>query len=316
LSVKINKKDIMRLFINAGHYDDPTTPVYDDPGSVVSDNHGRQIREADICRAVRDAFRQNWSQLLAGIEIIYVPDNLNLRDSINFVNGQASSIDLAIDIHFNSHRDPLISGTEVYYYKNFTIASMFAEKIAKTMQIYNRGPKSDVMSAIGSLGWLRKINCNSILVEICYLSNWSDASKILSVDGQNLAAAGIYYAIKSYQDLNKTLSTIQDKINRLLEIIGQFLPTQRSRLGNANKSMNKRWFESSTGSGGLSMTIAGLSVAGLPVFLSRLADVFHINIPESVISDVINNSVQFIGAAMALWGTLRKVYFSIFPRKS
>jgi len=54
------------------------------------------------------------------------------------------------------------------------LAEVFSRNVARVLNIPNRGPKSDTMSGPGELGWLRKIKCQSVLIECLYLTNSED----------------------------------------------------------------------------------------------------------------------------------------------
>ena len=186
------------VFINAGHF-------ANDPGVVV----GNAI-ERDIVMRVRDGVKA----LLASA--YYLPDNLNLRDSIAWVNERAWPDDFAIDIHLNAHADTSVRGTEAYYTETPRYAEVFANKVSQHLQVPNRGPKHDSLTYVGSLGWLHQLKCPSVVVELCYLSNEADRAKILGTGGIEAAAQGIATAIET---IFPKEDVIQKKISLLTRLI-------------------------------------------------------------------------------------------------
>src|SRR3990167_7719986 len=101
----------MKTFINAGHF-------LNDPGHVVANG----LQENTIVMKVRDLV----SALLTGYIVKLVPDELNLADSINWVNQQALPEDMAIDIHLNANNSNTIRGTEAYYWSEPRLAEVFS----------------------------------------------------------------------------------------------------------------------------------------------------------------------------------------------
>lgn len=152
----------MRIFINAGHYD---------KDSGASD-HG--YVENLLTMAVRDVLKS----ILTDRDCFYVPDNLNLRKSIDLINETATNEDFAIEIHFNQNADRKIRGTEAYFFKDNKFAKIFSREVSIMLGIPNRGPMPDSQSYFGELGWLRQLKCPSVLVEGCYLSNVDDINAL------------------------------------------------------------------------------------------------------------------------------------------
>ena len=188
------------IFTNAGHH-------LRDSGV---ESGGRF--EASMAMAVRDKL----VLLLRELGIVYsVPDNLNLKDSIKWVNERAKESDLAFSIHFNSHSSKLVRGTEVYYSnsREEELAITFAEEVSKAGGFRNRGAKHDSQTWVGSLGWLRKLKCDSVLVEVCYLTSKEDM-KIYNLDK---IAQGFFNAVKAVLQQQKELPEI---VQRKLTLIG------------------------------------------------------------------------------------------------
>lgn len=173
----------MRYFINAGHHNN-------DSGHVTW--HG--YRENEIVKEIRDKVQEKLP------EGYYVPDHLPLRDSIDWVNAQCDPDDIAIDIHLNANNNRSIRGTECYYFRDSTLASKYARLISQALKIPNRGHRPDTQTWVGQLGWLRQMRCNSVVIEVCYLTNDEDRDLILTAEGKEKAAEAIVKGLKG-QDL-------------------------------------------------------------------------------------------------------------------
>lgn len=187
-------KDVSRtIIINAGHWDDPKTSPVDDPGA--SHNH---VLEAVECMKIRDELVPLLEH--RGYVVHAVPDELNLRKSIDWANEKATSLNagLAIDIHLNSLSDPAARGTEAFFGTSKTsesIASVLASTVSNKLGIPNRGAKPDTQTAVGSLGWIRQTKMWASLVEVCFVSNDEDMAILQREGGYRKAAEGIADAI-------------------------------------------------------------------------------------------------------------------------
>lgn len=194
----------MKIFVNAGHWDNINTEHIEDPGARVGEH-----KEGPLVMHIRNRI----AQLMPNI--YFVPDALNLRKSIDFVNEHASPNDLAVSIHLNSNNNIEIRGVEAYYSNDATIARYFSELVSKALEIPNRGARHDSETYVGSLGWLRKLNCRSVLIEACYLTNWHDRKLINTPEGIDQAARGIIDGIKRYQASQSKSKDIDLQIKRL-----------------------------------------------------------------------------------------------------
>jgi len=214
----------MRIFINAGHWDDPVTKAVEDPGAQVPDPHDEDAdqdffhSEGEIVMAVRDFIRQKHP------EYLYVPDNLNLRRSIDWVNERAEPGDIAIDLHMNSNRNTSVTGCEAYYADNPPkLAEIFSRHVAEELGIANRGAKHDSETYVGSLGWLRQIKCKTVLVELAFLSSPIDRNKILWPSGKQKAAKAIIDAIREARGLTEYVPDVEERVRVLLKRIVELL---------------------------------------------------------------------------------------------
>jgi len=191
----------MKLFINAGHHNA-------DPGAH---HNGRMEGRLNI--ELRDHLRQKIG--LNDFEVQYVPDELNLRQTIKWINDRASEKDWAFSIHFNSHRNPAVRGTEVFYHnpRERKLAEIFARNVSFKVGIRNRGAKPDTLTWVGRLGWVRNLKCDSVLVEICFLTSPLDMDRYNAGKG----VAGLLAAIREIVPAKPSLDEV--KYNETIEAL-------------------------------------------------------------------------------------------------
>lgn len=109
--------------------------------------------------------------------------------------------DLFISIHSNSMDNKNISGVQIFYPNpadergsiSKNIASILMNTVTSATGLSNRPAQQ-------SMGYefvvLKKSNVPACLVEMGFLTNWSDAQKLSSEEGQNQIAQGLYNGIK------------------------------------------------------------------------------------------------------------------------
>ena len=197
-----------KIFIDAGHWQR-------DPGAIAGN-----LKENELTMKIRDELK--WL-LYNNYNACFVPDNLNLRDSIKWVNDQnPASNDLAISIHLNSNSNPNRSGCEAYYFTTPRFAEVFSRQVSKALGITNLSPRPDTRTYVGSLGWLRFIKCDSVVVEVCYLTNPLDLKAL----DYKKAAEGIKAAIDELifiPDIEEQKKTILMKIIEIYQKIIKLL---------------------------------------------------------------------------------------------
>jgi N-acetylmuramoyl-L-alanine amidase len=103
--------------------------------------------------------------------------------------------DYFISLHANANVNPAINGAEIYLYSYYTQAYWLAQHIMEELIRYT-GLKNNGIRINQSLYVLRRTNMPSILVEMGYLTNATDA-EILR-DKQWQIAYGIYRGILDY----------------------------------------------------------------------------------------------------------------------
>lgn len=125
----------------------------------------------------------------------------NQNDVLNTVIQRTNNAraDLSVSIHLNASASPSSNGSEVWFYTNNRITPHIGEEICKELSKYgfkNRGIKPSTALAV-----LRKINCDSILVECAFVTNRGDMNKFNSRQVAKRIAKGIakYYDLQEVQ---------------------------------------------------------------------------------------------------------------------
>ena len=103
--------------------------------------------------------------------------------------------DYFISIHCNSNPNPAINGTEIYLYQLQTQAQWLADQIMIGINQMT-GTKDNGIRVRPSLYVLRRTSMTSMLVELGYLTNPSDAEKLRN--NQYQFAYGMYLGIMRY----------------------------------------------------------------------------------------------------------------------
>ena len=151
------------VFLNAGHN------IITDPGVITE--YGREI---DFNITIRDIVISKLEE--KGFKVEVVPDNLGLSDSIAWVNRRTNNINdgLALSLHCNCCGG---SGAEAYYYGHNAKSKALATKLLDGYRLEtglyksNGGVRSDTVSNVGELGWVRKTNIWAVLLEMLYMDN-------------------------------------------------------------------------------------------------------------------------------------------------
>jgi hypothetical protein len=159
-----------RIFISAGHGGVEQGGV--DQGSVI--NGTTEAQEMILLRdQVVPELRSR------GFEVLSVPDNLSLTQTILWINARATAGDVALEIHADAFSNPDVRGATAFYIANNTERKNNAELllvalIRRLPQLPNRGAKPDTATGIGRISFCRDTTLPSLLMEVGFISNPDD----------------------------------------------------------------------------------------------------------------------------------------------
>jgi N-acetylmuramoyl-L-alanine amidase/Mannosyl-glycoprotein endo-beta-N-acetylglucosaminidase len=154
-----------RIFLSAGH------------GSGDSGAIAGGTTEAREMILLRD---QILPELRAkGIEVLSVPDDRTLKQSITWINDRARKGDIALEIHADAFDNPGTRGASIFYLANNNERKNQAQLVLLALlrrvpQIPSRGAKPDTATGVGRLGFCRDITIPSLLLEVGFLTNSED----------------------------------------------------------------------------------------------------------------------------------------------
>lgn len=154
------------LIIGAGHGGT-------DPGAS-----GNGFIERDLAIEFRNLLVSELQKL--SVPCITDPDTNALKQSLLYFKKYFNPESVNVDIHWNAG-PAAATGTEVLINTKATpyekqLGGKIAEAIAVILNIRNRGLKTELQSARGSLGWMKQPGRNYI-IEMCFISNQTDMEK-------------------------------------------------------------------------------------------------------------------------------------------
>jgi hypothetical protein len=163
-----------RIFISAGH--GGFEGGRRDPGAIAGGT-----TEAQQMILLRDQIVPDLRS--RGFEVFSVPDDLSLRQSIDWINARARSGDVAVEIHADAFSSPSARGATAYYISGNSERKKHAELLLLSLlrrlpQLPSRGAKADTTTGVGSLGFCRQITIPSVLLEVGFLTNPEDRALI------------------------------------------------------------------------------------------------------------------------------------------
>jgi hypothetical protein len=114
-----------------------------------------------------------------GGEVVAVPHDLSLSDSIRWINDRSLPTDVALAIERNSDR---FQGTSIFYIANNTERKKHAELllfflVRSLPQINPLGCKADTVTEIGSLAFCRQVNIPSLSIRVDSLNGLDGGSE-------------------------------------------------------------------------------------------------------------------------------------------
>ena len=157
-------KQTKNLFITAGHRG----------GSTGANANG--YSEAELAIQLRNDLTDKLHE--HGVVVVNDADVDSLSSVVNNINKNCTNRDLCLDLHFNSFSNASANGTEVLIQNAPTNSEIeFAEDVlnavCSTLGTKNRGVKKG-KSQYKRLAMLSGVKCNSVLVELCFISSQSD----------------------------------------------------------------------------------------------------------------------------------------------
>ena len=165
-----------QIFISAGHGGFENGVL--DSGSKVDG-----VTEAQEMIRIRDLIVPELRS--RGFQILSVPDDLSLQQSINWINARNRRGDIALEIHVGAFQNTDVRGATAYYIASNEARKSHAELmllalLRRVPQLPSRGAKPDTAAGMGRLAFCRQVAPPSILMELGYLTNERDRNLILS----------------------------------------------------------------------------------------------------------------------------------------
>jgi hypothetical protein len=159
-----------RVFISAGHGGYEGNSI--DQGVVAGGT-----TEAQEMIQIRDLILPELRS--RGFQVLSVPDDLSLSQSIDWVNYYGRDGDIALEIHTDAFSNPSARGASVFYIASNTDRRSHAELLLfallrRVPELPSRGAKSDTTSALGQLAFCRRVVMPSLLMQIGFLTNPDD----------------------------------------------------------------------------------------------------------------------------------------------
>lgn len=189
----------IKIFIDQGH----------NPQGINAGAEGFGLREQDITYAVgvylRDILAEDGRFEVrlsrnSPEEVLGTSNATSLAARVNAANSWPA--DYFISIHCNANENPAVNGSEVYVYREGSIAANLARQVLDGM-VEQVGTKDNGVRVNPSLYVLRRTTMPAILVELAYISNAEDARKL--VNDQYAFAYGIYLGICRYLGFEPTV---------------------------------------------------------------------------------------------------------------
>lgn len=114
-----------------------------------------------------------------GFEVLSVPDDLSVSQTIQWINARALKGDVALEIHADAFSNPDVRGATAFYIANNTERKNNADMllvalIRRLPQLPKRGAQPDTATGIGRIRFCRETSIPAILMEVGFLSNPDD----------------------------------------------------------------------------------------------------------------------------------------------
>ena len=157
-----------KIFLTAGHRGGTTGANYNG------------IKEAEETIWLRNEIADMLKR--KGVEVEIDNDRASLSEVIATINAECKPTDICVDLHFNAVANPSANGTEVFKPFNSSdleieVAEDLLYSTCMVLNTKNRGVKREGEGTHQRLAMLSDIRCNSVLLEVCFISNIADANK-------------------------------------------------------------------------------------------------------------------------------------------
>ena len=109
-------------------------------------------------------------------------DTASLSQVVQSINVGCKKTDICVDLHFNAVGNPTANGTECFKPFNSSdteieLAEDLLYATCMCLGTKNRGVKREGEGTHKRLAMLSDVMCNSVLLEVCFISNREDANK-------------------------------------------------------------------------------------------------------------------------------------------
>lgn len=156
-----------KIYLNAGHR-----------GGTSGANY--RIKEAEETIWLRNEIAQLLQK--KGVEVILDNDQASLSVVVQTINATCKPTDICVDLHFNAFANQSANGTEVLRPFNHSdteieVAEDLLYATCMCLGTKNRGVKREGEGTHQRLAMLSDVMCNSVLLEVCFISNREDANK-------------------------------------------------------------------------------------------------------------------------------------------
>ena len=183
----------MKIAISIGHGKSKSGGY--DSGAV-----GGGYHEYRLAREIGRYIGQALSEYDCAVDVINYDADKYLTERIADVN--KGGYDLAVEIHLNAGGG---TGSEVYYKhtnkEGQKLAAAISKSIANTFGIRDRGAKVKLSGNVDYFGFVRSIQCQSLLVETVFIDTKSDRDNVATAAGQKKCGQAIANAIASFYSL-------------------------------------------------------------------------------------------------------------------
>lgn len=157
-----------KIYLTAGHRGGTTGANYNG------------IKEAEETIWLRNEIAERLKD--KGVEVMLDNDSASLSEVIATINADCKKTDICVDLHFNAVGNPSANGTEVFKPFNSSdteieVAEDLLYATCMVLNTKNRGVKREGEGTHQRLAMLSDVACNSVLVEVCFISNKEDANK-------------------------------------------------------------------------------------------------------------------------------------------